>query len=425
MQKVINFIQFVALLTKNDINRTFLKTVSAFANYSGGEILFGVTDKGEAIGIDNFEQACLDMENTINDSISPKPDFLFSVDTKTNVITLTIKEGLFKPYLYKGKAYKRSGTSTVEVDQVELRRLALLGENLYFEELPAKNQNLSFDFLFKELEKTLSISRYAKSKDILRTFGLLNRESEYNNAAMLLADDNNFPGIDIVKFGSSINEIEYRKTLSNISILKQLKLAEELFSQYYKLEEIEGMKRKERFLIPLKAFRETVANALVHRTWDINSHIRIAMYDDKIEIYSPGGLPIGLTREEYVNGYVSILRNPIIANVFFRLDIIEQFGTGILRIKQAYYEIEHQPIFDVGKNSVVTILPTENKKDSFTIDEQKVIDILPRGSVLSSSEISVITGFGKDKVLKLINNLIEKRTVEKVGSGRGTKYKMR
>lgn len=408
---------------KEMVSKTFLNTVSAFANYSGGEILFGVTDDGDAVGITNPEQVCLDIENTINDTIKPKPDFLFSIDGKTKVITLTVKEGLFKPYLYKGKAYKRSGTSTVEVDQVELRRLVLLGENLYFEELPSSNQNLSFKFLLDQLDEKLLISKDSKDIDILRTLGLMSQDSQYNNAAMLLADNNNFPGIDIIKFGSTIDEIEYRKTISNTSVLKQLQEAEDVFSQYYKLEKIEGMERKTRFLIPLEAFRETVANALVHRTWDVNSHIRIAMHDDRIEIYSPGGLPTGITKEDYIRGYVSILRNPIIGNVFFRLDIIEQFGTGILRIKKAYYNLEHQPVFDVTENSVVTILPAENKQDSLTIDEQKIFNILLSRFVLSSSEISNSAGFGKDKVLNLLNILIEKRYVEKVGSGRGTKYK--
>jgi|BioPla2DNA2_1021312.scaffolds.fasta_scaffold00145_47 ATP-dependent DNA helicase RecG len=410
---------------KEIVSRTFLKTVSAFANYSGGEILFGVTDDGDAVGITNPEQVCLDIENTINDAIKPKPDFLFSIDRKTKVITLTVKEGLFKPYLYKGKAYKRSDTSTVEVDQVELRRLVLLGENLYFEELPSSNQKLSFKYLLDQLDIKLLISKDSKDIDILRTLGLMNQGSQYNNAAMLLADNNNFPGIDIIKFGSTIDEIEYRKTIFNISVLKQLQEAEDVFSQYYKIEKIEGMERKTRFLIPLEAFRETVANALVHRTWDVNSHIRIAMYDDRIEVYSPGGLPAGITKEDYIRGYVSILRNPIIGNVFFRLDIIEQFGTGILRIKKAYYNHKHQPVFDVTENSVVTILPAENKQGSLTIDEQKIFDILLSRFVLSSSEISKFTGFGKDKVLNLLNNLIEKRYVEKVGSGRGTKYKAR
>ncbi|MCR8969782.1 ATP-binding protein [Facklamia sp. 7083-14-GEN3] len=410
---------------KEIVNKTFLKTVAAFANYGGGQILFGVNDEGESIGIINPDETCLDIENTINDSITPRPEFLFSIDRKTNVITLTIKEGLFKPYLYKGKAYKRSDTSTVEVDQIELRRLVLLGENLYFEQLPSKKQDLTFDFLLNEIDEHLLISKDAKDIDILRTLGLMDKNSDYNNAACLLADENIFPGIDMVKFGSNINEIEYRTTIYNVSVLDQLKKAEEVFLRYYKVEQIVGMKRKAKFLIPLEAFRETVANALVHRTWDISPHIRISMYDDRIEVYSPGGLPIGLTKEDYISGYVSMLRNPIIANVFFRLDIIEKFGTGILRIKKAYYDIKHQPIFDVTENSVVTILPTENKLEDFTVDEEKVFESLSNGFILSSSEISELTGFGKDKVLNLLKELIEKGYIEKLGSGRGTKYKAR
>lgn len=407
---------------KEIINNTFLKTVSAFANFHSGQIFFGISDDGRVVGIEDPDQACLDIENKINDSVKPKPEFTFDINRKTNVIKLTVQEGLFKPYLYKGKAFRRSGSSTVEVDQVELKRLVLLGENLYFEELRAGDQNLTFQLLFSELEKKLSIKK--NTDDVLKTLGLINKDREYNNAAALLADKNSFPGIDIVKFGADINEIAYRKTISNVSILKQLQKAEEIFSLYYCVEEITGMERKEKYLIPLEAFRETVANALVHRTWDVHSHIRIGMHDDRIEFYSPGGLPAGLTKEEYLTGYVSVLRNPTIANVFFRLDIIEQFGTGILRIRKSYDNFQHQPIFDVGENSVITVLPTENKRDDLTIDEQKIFDSLSNGLILSRSEISEVSGFGKDKVLNLLNSLIEKRYVEKTGAGRGTKYKL-
>lgn len=410
---------------KEIVSKTFLKTVVAFANYGGGSILFGVTDAGESVGLVDPDKSCMDIENSINDSIKPKPDFLFRIDRRTNVITLEVKEGLFKPYLYKGKAYKRNGTSTIEVDQIELRRLVLVGENLYFEELPAKEQDLTFNYLLHELDEQLSISKDSKEIDILRTLGLINKNSTYNNAASLLADNNNFPGLDIIKFGSSIDEIQYRETISNISILKQLKEVEEIFSRYYKIERIVGMKRETIFLIPLEAFRETVANAFVHRSWDTNSHIRIAMYDDKIEIYSPGGLPTGLTKEEYISGYISMLKNPIIANIFFRLDIIEKFGTGILRIKKAYYNIKNKPNFDVCENSVITILPTQDKVDNLTFDEEQVFGRLENGFILSSSEISKLTGFGKDKVLNLLKGLIEKGYVIKFGSGRGTKYKAR
>lgn len=190
---------------KEKITNTFIKTVSAYANYGSGEIVFGVKDNGEIVGIEEPDNACLDIENKINDLIKPKPSFSFSINRKTNVITLFINEGSFKPYLYRGKAYKRSDTSTVEVDQIELRRLALLEENLYFDGLSADVDNLSINYLFDRLKKVLNIEE--TDRNTLKTLGLYNNQNEYNNAALLLSDKNNFPGIDIVRIGSNINEI--------------------------------------------------------------------------------------------------------------------------------------------------------------------------------------------------------------------------
>ena len=112
---------------KQQLTNTFLKTVSAFANFGGGTILFGVDDDGKSVGIGEPDQASLDIENRINDNITPKPDFSFSINRRTNVISLNVSEGRYKPYLYKGKAYRRSGTAAIEVDQIELKRLTLEG----------------------------------------------------------------------------------------------------------------------------------------------------------------------------------------------------------------------------------------------------------------------------------------------------------
>ena len=112
---------------KERVTNTFLKTVSAYANFGDGIIRFGITDDGKFVGIEDAGNACLDIENRINDSISPVPDYRISVDDDTNVITLEVKEGIYKPYYYKSKAYKRNDTATIEVDRLELNRLILEG----------------------------------------------------------------------------------------------------------------------------------------------------------------------------------------------------------------------------------------------------------------------------------------------------------
>ena len=405
---------------KSTITNTFLKTVSAFSNYNTGKIIFGIDDNGKIIGLENIEELCLDLENKINDNISPKPDFRFIKDTKKNIITLIVEEGLNKPYLYKGKAYKRNDTSTVEVDKVELNRLTLLGLNQYYEELKARKQDLEFKVLKKELEEKLSLKNF--SEDVLKTLNLYDDKNAYNNAAELFADKNSFSGIDIAKFGKSINEILDRNLFVNISIISQFQKTLEVFNRYYKYEQILGSERIKKELIPEKAFRETIANALIHRTWDVNSNIRISMYEDKIEVSSPGGLPSGISEKEYLNGQIFQLRNPILANIFFRLKYIEMFGTGIRRINESYKNYAVKPAFEIFENSIKITLPIITTKLFLTTDEKIVMDILEKGAILSSSEILKMTEFKKDKLNRLLKKLIQKNYIDVIGNGRGTKY---
>ena len=405
---------------KSTITNTFLKTVSAFSNYNSGKIIFGIDDNGKIIGLENIEKLCLDLENKINDNINPKPDFKFIKDTKKNIITLIVEEGLNKPYLYKGKAYKRNDTSTVEVDKVELNRLTLLGLNQYYEELKARKQDLQFKVLKKELEEKLSLKNF--SKDVLKTLNLYDDKNAYNNAAELLADKNTFSGVDIAKFGKSIDEILDRNLFVNISIILQYQKTLEVFNRYYKYEQILGSERIEKELIPEKAFREVIANALIHRTWDVNSNIRISMYEDKIEVSSPGGLPSGISEKEYLNGQISQLRNPILANIFFRLKYVEMFGTDIRRINESYKKFAIKPNFEIFENSIKITLPITKTELFLTTDEKIIMDILEKGNILSSSEILEKVEFKKDKLNRILKNLIQKNYINVIGNGRGTKY---
>ena len=404
---------------KESITNTFLKTVSAFANYGSGQIKFGVTDEGEDVGVQDPKQACLAIENKINDSISPVPDFSLEVNRRTKVITLAVKEGLHKPYFYRGKAYRRSDTSTVEVDRTELMRLVLEGQNLAFENCEAGSQDLTFSYLEDKLRESLGVS--AVTDDVLRTLELMDDTGKYNIAGELFADTNGLPGLDIVRFGNSIDVMLDRETLKRMSVLAQYDQAVGLYRRYYQYEVIDGMERSVKEDVPEVAFREAVANALVHRQWDVDSDVRISMHPDRIEVSSPGGLPHGLSEREYLEGQVSKMRNPIVGNVFFRLRIIERFGTGVLRIKDAYRSSAKQPIFDVFENSIKITLPIMREMASLSLDEQKVRQAL-EGKLAPISEVVRETGFGKTKVQKILRKLVDSGYASVSGSGRGTKY---
>lgn len=408
---------------KETITSTFLKTVSAFSNYDGGTILFGVDDDGNIKGLSDIIKACLDIENKINDTISPQPDYVLEPNEVNKTIKLIVKSGLQKPYLYKSKAYKRNDSATIEVETLEFSRLVLEGKNISFEELPYKDQNLTFHFLEEQLEKTIQISSF--NLDTLKTLNLYDNNNGYNNAAGLLADTNDFPGVDIIKFGENISIIQKRITFDHMSILEVYKKSLEVFRDYYRYEVIEGSERRNVEKIPEAAFREAIANGLIHRMWDVNSHIRISMFDNYIDIVSPGGLPSGISEEEYLNGKTSVLRNRNLANVFYRLGFVEIFGTGITRIKQLYESSFVKPRFEVSENTIKIELPVFEDISDLTDDEHLVLKALSKTVLKSISEIVPSTPFGKSKVSSLLKILEKKGVVLIQGKGRSTKYVMK
>ncbi len=407
---------------KETITNTFLKTVSAFSNYDGGTILFGVDDDGNVKGLSDIKQACLDIENKINDSISPQPNYTLERENNDRTIRLTVESGIQKPYLYKSKAYKRNDTATIETDTLEFSRLVLEGKNISFDELPCKDQELSFEILHHKLEENIQIETF--NKDTLKTLNLYDNVNGYNNAAGLLADRNHFPGIDIVKFGENISIIQKRVTFEERSVLDIYEKALDVFRDYYRYEIIQGIERKMVERIPEAAFREALANALIHRVWDVDSHIRVSLFDDRIEVVSPGGLPSGITEEEYLSGKLSILRNGTLANVFYRLGFVEIFGTGIPRIKLLYAESLLKPDFEVSANAIKIVLPVFETNANLTADEKVIHKLLSKTILKSTGEIVPYVPFGKSKTIQLLKTMEAKGVVTVEGQGRGTKYRI-
>lgn len=141
---------------KEKMTNTFLKTVSAFANYGTGQIKFGIKDDGTVVGVNNPQDFCLNIENKINDSIKPNPNYNLTINNQTKVVTLTVKKSPNPPYFYKAKAYKRNDSASVEIDPVELSRLIMTSRNQSYDSLKAEKQDLTFNILEKALQNTLS-----------------------------------------------------------------------------------------------------------------------------------------------------------------------------------------------------------------------------------------------------------------------------
>ena len=146
------------------------------------------------------------------------------------------------------------------------------------------------------------------------------------------------------------------------------------------------------------------------------------MFDDRIEVVLPGGLPFGITAEEYLSGKLSVLRNRNLANVFYRLGFVEIFGTGITRIKQLYEESLAKPDFEVSENSIKIVLPLFQNNLSLTEDEKTIYKILSRTMLKPISEVAPYVPFGKSKTTQLLKEMGQKGVVTVEGKGRGTKY---
>lgn len=407
---------------KESVTKTFLKTVSAFANYGTGRILFGVDDSGATVGLADPSADALRIENMINDSLDPVPRYTINIDEANKAICLTVNEGKSKPYYCNRRAYRRADSATIEVDRIELGRLVLSGQNLSFDELRSSRTDLSFSLLAERFMRHLGLTAFDDNS--LRTLGLLGIDGAYTIAGEILSDDNGLPGIDVVKFGSGISELLDRKAVEGRSALEQYDAALEMYERYLVYETVSSAARERVERVPFEAFRETVANALVHRAWDVPANVTVSIYDDRVTVVSPGGLPSGVTEEEYLGGGVSIPRNPVVANIFFRLDYIEQFGTGIARINEAYEELAVTPAFDIRENSIAVTLPFEAARpEGVTLDERKLMDEMSRSILMTRAEIGLRSGFSKDKTTRILNALASRGLVTREGAGRGTRYR--
>lgn len=411
---------------KQEYTPTFLKTVSAFANYLDGEIIFGVADNGEIIGVDKPEAIKLSIENALNDSIKPRPVFrIYEIEVESKIlVALSVRKGFQTPYYYRHQAFQRSDTSSVTVDDKALLLLMMEGNRITYEELPSQKQDLEFKILENALRKEIGIERF--DRDVLRTMGLY-KDGKYNKAAELLADRNEvtMSTIDMVRFGDTQSIFMERKTISGESLLTQYEEALKFFDRWYQpYEEVVGFYREKRIQIPREAYRESLANAIVHRDFSINAAIKIAMYKDHIEIISPGALPSGLDEEDFSCGDVSVLRNSIIAEAFHRLSIIEKFATGIRRIKEEYKPFEEKPVFEAHKTYIKFLLPCISYQEEPHVEslEDFVVSMIKKNGSITRFEMEQITGLKKSRVSEVLKNLTDKDIIEKIGKARGTKY---
>ena len=340
---------------ENAKTNTYIKTVVAFANGNGGKIVFGVKDNKEIVGVENEFEVMDGIINAISDSCYPMivPDIsLHTLENKT-VILVEIEGGKKKPYYLKSKGmqkgtYIRSGATTriIEEDYV-LKELVLEGENKYFDQQVCHGESVSDEEIEKFCEWLEKLARKNSENDTeirkitrntLLSWKVLEEKNGRifpTNAYILLSGKENWEvsrKIQCGVFKGETRSIFVDKKEFEGSIIMQLEKAYQYVLEKINLgSDIVGIYRVDKYEIPPKSIREVIANAVIHRSYLETNDIKVALYDNRLEITSPGMLLSGVNVKRMKEGY-SKLRNRAIASVFAYVNIIEKWGSGIPRI---------------------------------------------------------------------------------------------
>ena len=356
--------------------KSWLKSVSAFANGEGGALIFGIADDGTVTGLDNAERDAETISEQIKSRMEPIPEFnlKFEMADDKTLIILRVNKGNETPYYYTGdgvlETFIRIGNESVKATATEQKRLVMRGKNSSFD-----SQISSYkvdDFAFSKLR-----ARYRKwtgssfeDKEMV-SFGLADESGVLTNAGALLADDSpirwsrvfctRWNGLD--KSGGTIDAFDDAEFSGSLIYL--LEEGENFIKRNCRMMWRKTPNSREEMPEYVeRSYHEALINALVHRDYLVNgSEVHIDIFDDRMEIYSPGGMPDGSVIQERDPLTVpSTRRNPVIADVFGRLGLMERKGSGFGKIIHAY---EHQVNF------------TDDKMPKFRSDRYQFTVIMP------------------------------------------------
>lgn len=426
------------------------KTVVAFANTSGGKIYIGIDDDGKIIGVQNPDSTMLKVTNAVRDSI--KPDItLFTACNKEiiegkSVIVLTVQKGTACPYYIAGKGirpegvYIRHGASSVPATETTILKMIKETSGDNYEEIRSLNQELTFDFLKKEFGE----ANIKAGKTQLKSLCLIGEDELYTNLGLLLSDQC-IHTIKLAVFEGTTKEIFKDRYEFEGSLFKQLRECYSFIDRYNRIRsEFEGLTRIDMRDYPTSAIRETLLNSIVHRDYSFSGSTLVSIFDDRIEFVSLGGLVKGISKEDMLLG-VSLSRNRHLANVFYRLKLIEAFGTGIPKIMESYGSYSVYPKIETTDNAFKitlynmhcdapgnTLYVKEDKKHFFasnrlffTEGEQKVLDIFITKDTIRRTDIEQALSISQPMAVKYLRSLLEKDAIIKIGNGKNSRYELK
>lgn len=363
------------LETKKPIS--WLKSVSAFANTDGGSIIFGIADDTHApVGLDDLQSNASKITEFIKARIFPAPRFSLnpSLVEGKDILILQVQNGPNYPYYYVAdgirEAYIRHGDQSVKASIQELNQLVLRGENKTFDSLPSaySEKDVSFTLIAATYKQEIGEDFHLSRDPISMQF--VTPEGQVTNAGLLLCDQGPLRQSRIfctrwkgMEKGAIDDDALDDQEYSGCSIITLLQNAETFIRNNSKNPwTIRGMTREERSDYPRRAVREVLVNAIIHRDYQIiGSEIHIDIFDDRLEIMSPGGMMSGKRIQDMDLHHIpSMRRNQIISDLFGRLHYMDRRGSGIQRILRSYDEVNEKPTFYSDTDCFIAVLPNRS-----------------------------------------------------------------
>ncbi|MGB9895770.1 MAG: RNA-binding domain-containing protein [Thermoproteota archaeon] len=411
---------------------TILATISAFSNTKGGRILVGVDDNGKIVGIDIGKGTLEEIVNRISQNTNPKiyPEIKIERVQDKNIIEIRVTERSDKPVFAKGIAYKRVGRNNVKMDRDEIVSLLRKVYEISHEDVEVASIE---DIDFNKVRSFINRARETRSSLIpenetivLRNLGLVNSKAKL--AAIMLFGKNPqaFAPWAVVKIGRFLAEDTrpiFEKEITGDLVEQIEKSYAEVLSLIRKEIKVKGLRREEIYEYPVEAIRELIVNAVTHRDYSIKSPIYIKIYEEKISIENPGGLPQGITVDELKKPHSSVLRNPKLANVLYNLGYIEKWGIGTLEvIKKCLLNGNGEPTF---YSNGVFKAEVKSRYSVNTSDKERIaVEYIRKKGKVARLELEKILGLKESSVRKLLEELQRKGLIVKEGRGKRTRYRL-
>lgn len=450
--------------------KSWLKSVSAFANGRGGKLIFGVKEDNTILGLSDYQEVSENISEIIKIKMDPNPEFdmeIKELDGKV-ILILSVFAGKNTPYFVvdggSRTAHKRVGNQSVPANRIDLFNLSLKGEHISYDSLQSKKKLEDVSFKELKIEYKERTGKDFEEKD-LKSFGLVNNEGNLTIAGALFADNyqvyqsrvfctrwngltkanGRMDALDDAEFGGNI-----------IYLLKaSLDFVKRNSKKMWKKGPVYRIEYPE---YPERAVQEALVNALIHRDYSvIGSEVHVDIYDDRLEIYSPGGMYDGTFIQD-INplDVSSSRRNPIIADVFARMDLMERRGSGLRKIIGAYeaeenYKDELKPEFKSTESSFTTILKnlnydtqnvTQNDGQSEGQNEgenegqndgkklkpkdrrNKIVKLMKENSNITTIELSHILLVSVSTIERDLKILTDEKTIEYIGSAKDGYWKV-